>query len=462
MVQINFGQREVSCKVVFYGPGMSGKTTNLEIIHKKAPKEAVGEMVSIATETDRTLYFDFLPLDLGQVAGMRTKFQLYTVPGQIYYNATRKLVLQGCDGVIFVADSAPDKMPENLESLQNLRDNLAEMGLTIDDPNSAGFVPVILQYNKRDLPNAQTVAEMNAQMNPLNFPTYEACARDGKGVFATLKEASRLVIERLNKDHAPGSRGRRTGNSLPAQPPAAGQTPTPANNAVPAPPVAPTPPRPVPTLPAAPVRMPGANATHTPSGGNPVQRPAPPPAPPRPPAPRPPAPPPRPSAATPAAGVAVGGEPASPREKHLQKAKPPALGARGPGGPDLGATDPNLKKFQQQSSGGSGVKTMLIVLIFVLIAAVLLAVLTLFVPAVRALLPIGLQKQIEVLVGGPPSTTTTTAPSTTVVAPVQAPTTPVSKPPAPAPVEPTTTTTTTTTTPAESPVAPAPEVPSVK
>jgi len=119
MVQINFGQREVSCKVVFYGPGMSGKTTNLEIIHKKAPKEAVGEMVSIATETDRTLYFDFLPLDLGQVAGMRTKFQLYTVPGQIYYNATRKLVLQGCDGVIFVADSAPDKMPENLKALFN-------------------------------------------------------------------------------------------------------------------------------------------------------------------------------------------------------------------------------------------------------------------------------------------------------------------------------------------------------
>ena len=139
MVQINFGQREVSCKVVFYGPGMSGKTTNLEIIHKKAPKDAVGEMVSIATETDRTLYFDFLPLDLGQVAGMRTKFQLYTVPGQIYYNATRKLVLQGVDGVIFVADSSPEKMAENLESLQNLRDNLAEMSLTLDD------VPLVIQ-----------------------------------------------------------------------------------------------------------------------------------------------------------------------------------------------------------------------------------------------------------------------------------------------------------------------------
>src|SRR3954468_23070137 len=190
MVQINFGQREVSCKVVFYGPGMSGKTTNLEIIHKKAPKDAVGEMVSIATETDRTLYFDFLPLDLGQVAGMRTKFQLYTVPGQIYYNATRKLVLQGVDGVIFVADSTPEKMAENLESLQNLRDNLAEMSLNVED------VPLVLQYNKRDLPNALSVADMNAQLNPTNAPAFEACARDGKGVFATLKEVSRLVIEK--------------------------------------------------------------------------------------------------------------------------------------------------------------------------------------------------------------------------------------------------------------------------
>ncbi len=413
MVQINFGQREVSCKVVFYGPGMSGKTTNLEIIHKKAPKEAVGDMVSIATETDRTLYFDFLPLDLGQVAGMRTKFQLYTVPGQIYYNATRKLVLQGCDGVIFVADSAPDKMPENLESLQNLRDNLAEMGLTIDEVGNPGFVPVILQYNKRDLPNALSVADMNAQMNPQNFPTYEACARDGKGVFATLKEASRLVIEKLNKEHAPGARGRRTGSNMPAQPPPTAQTPTPAHSAVPRPPAAPTPPRPSQTLPP---RLPGAGATHTPSGGNPIQRPAPPPPPPRPPAP-----PPRsaynPGAATPARGTQTS-EPASPREKHLQKAKPPALGARRSGGPDLGATDPNLKKFQQHSGGGSGLRTILIVLVFVLIATVLLVVLTLFVPAVRALLPMGLQQQIETMVGGPPAQPP--APTTTPV-PVPAP-----------------------------------------
>ncbi len=423
MVQINFGQREVSCKVVFYGPGMSGKTTNLEIIHKKAPKEAVGEMVSIATETDRTLYFDFLPLDLGQVAGMRTKFQLYTVPGQIYYNATRKLVLQGCDGVIFVADSAPDKMPENLESLQNLRDNLTEMGLNIEDPASPGFVPVILQYNKRDLPNALSVADMNTAMNPLNYPTYEACARDGKGVFATLKEASRMVIERLNKEHAPGSRGRRTGGGLAPQPPVSA-APAPPQSPVPPPPAAPTPPRPAPTIGAG-RPMPGAGATHTPSGGSPVQRPpAPPPAPPRPPAQRP-----NPTAATPAMGINTIPEPASPREKHLQKAKPPALGARGPGGPDLGATDPNLRKFQQQSSG-SPVKTMLIVLIFVVIAAVLLVLLTLFVPAIRALLPIGLQQQIETMVGGVPATTPAPA------APAPAPAKPTASPSvaAPAPV----------------------------
>jgi signal recognition particle receptor subunit beta len=432
-------------------------------------------MVSIATETDRTLYFDFLPLDLGQVAGMRTKFQLYTVPGQIYYNATRKLVLQGCDGVIFVADSAADKMPENLESLQNLRDNLAEMGLTIDDTSSPGFVPVILQYNKRDLPNALSVAELNAQMNPQNFPTYEACARDGKGVFATLKEASRLVIEKLNKEHAPGARGRRTGNALPAQPPPTAQTPTPAHNAVPAPPAAPTPPRPAPTLPQ---RLPGAGASYTPTAGSPVQRPAPPPPAP----PRPPAPPPRsaynPAASTPTTGIPMG-EPASPREKHLQKAKPPALGARKPGpGPDLGATDPNLKKFQQSSGGGGGLKTVLIALIFVLIAAVLMVLLALFVPAVRAQLPMHLQ---GMLAGGSmeptaPVVVPLPVPAPVVVAPVTpvapdpAPVVaaPVTPAPAPLPVDPAPVTMTPTPVPAPeaiapvNPVAPAPETPSVK
>ena len=315
MVQINFGQREVSCKVVFYGPGMSGKTTNLEIIHKKAPKDAVGEMVSIATETDRTLYFDFLPLDLGQVAGMRTRFQLYTVPGQIYYNATRKLVLQGVDGVIFVADSSPDKMAENLESLQNLRDNLAEMNLTIDD------IPLVLQYNKRDLPQAMSVADINAQLNPMGAPVFEGVAREGKGVFATLKEISRLVIEKLNKEHAPAANRRRTNTALGA--PSA------------TPPAQPTAPPPIPTAPA---KVPPTNTTpmaqqrlpqrQMPVGAAPIAMPQQ--------AAMPqsarPAMPARPTQSTPARGVPQIPTPASPapiagdpRDKHLAKAKPPSL-----------------------------------------------------------------------------------------------------------------------------------------
>ncbi len=409
MVQINFGQREVSCKVVFYGPGMSGKTTNLEIIHKKAPKEAVGEMVSIATETDRTLYFDFLPLDLGQVAGMRTKFQLYTVPGQIYYNATRKLVLQGSDSVIFVADSSPEKMNENLESLQNLRDNLAEMGLTIDDPNAPSFIPLILQYNKRDLPNAMSVADMNAQINPFKHPVFEACARDGKGVFATLKEASRLVIEKLNKEHAPGARGRRTGANLTPQSQPAGGAPAADGTPAGATPVAsaPTPPRPLPVAPslppAPPPRPPAAPlpaaAAHRPSAvGMPQPRP------PAPPPPRPPAAPPRaagynPMSPTPAMGNPVSG-PATPRDKHLQKAKPPALDARGPGGtPDLGETDPNLKRFQEVNAGSGRTKIILIAIVFVVIALGLLTALAFYVPAVRSYLPSDWQQQIEIWMG---------------------------------------------------------------
>ncbi|MHC4201427.1 MAG: GTP-binding protein, partial [Planctomycetota bacterium] len=147
MVQINFPAREVNCKIVYYGPGRSGKTTNLEVVHAKAPPDSKGELVSIATETDRTLYFDFLPLNLGQIAGMNTKFQLYTVPGQVFYNATRKLVLQGADGIVFVADSNPEMRDENIESLENLAENLEENGLNIND------MPLVFQWNKRDLPN---------------------------------------------------------------------------------------------------------------------------------------------------------------------------------------------------------------------------------------------------------------------------------------------------------------------
>src|SRR5262247_593811 len=155
MVQINFALKEVNCKIVFYGPGMSGKTTNLEIVHQKAPEENKGELTSISTDGDRTLFFDFMPLDLGTIAGMRTKFQLYTVPGQVYYNSTRKLVLQGVDGVVFVADSDPAKLNENLESLANLEENLREYGKELRS------LPHVIQWNKRDLPGAMTTADLN-------------------------------------------------------------------------------------------------------------------------------------------------------------------------------------------------------------------------------------------------------------------------------------------------------------
>ena len=193
MVQINFALKEVNCKVVFYGPGMSGKTTNLEIVHQKAPEENKGELTSISTDGDRTLFFDFMPLDLGNVAGMRTKFQLYTVPGQVYYNSTRKLVLQGVDGIIFVADSDPDKMDENVESYANLIENLAEDGKDIRE------LPHVIQYNKRDLPNALPVAEIDKIMNKFGVPTFEAVAYTGEGVFPTLKTLAAMVLESIEK-----------------------------------------------------------------------------------------------------------------------------------------------------------------------------------------------------------------------------------------------------------------------
>ncbi len=194
MVQINFALREVNCKIVYYGPGLSGKTTNLEIVHKKAPESNKGELTSIATEGDRTLFFDFMPLDLGTIAGMRTRFQLYTVPGQVYYNSTRKLVLQGVDGIVFVADSSAAKMEENLESLENLKNNLAEYGKDIRE------LPLVLQWNKRDLPDALPVEELEAKMNDWGVPSFEAVAITGEGVFPTLKCLSGMVLETLNRD----------------------------------------------------------------------------------------------------------------------------------------------------------------------------------------------------------------------------------------------------------------------
>ena len=193
MSSINFATREISCKVVYYGPGLSGKTTNLQVIHQKMPQDKRTDMVSLATEGDRTLFFDFLPLNLGDIKGFKTRFQLYTVPGQVYYNSTRKLVLRGVDGIVFVADSQRSRQAENLESLQNLRQNLLDYGMSLDD------IPFVLQYNKRDMENVFTLDEMNEQLNPdKKIQFFPATAHNGKGVVTTLKTIAMLVIEKFN------------------------------------------------------------------------------------------------------------------------------------------------------------------------------------------------------------------------------------------------------------------------
>mgnify|MGYP001075045038 CR=1 FL=1 len=190
MVSINYSSREVCCKIVYYGPGLSGKTTNLLYVHAKVPSDTRGKMISLATEADRTLYFDFLPINIGTINGFAAKFQLYTVPGQVYYNATRKLVLRGVDGVVFVADSQPDKMDENIESLINLEENLREYGYDIND------MPMVIQYNKRDLPGVLPVEALNARLNTRGRPHFEASATVGNGVFDTLKLIIKLVLEK--------------------------------------------------------------------------------------------------------------------------------------------------------------------------------------------------------------------------------------------------------------------------
>jgi hypothetical protein len=190
MVSINYAFREICCKIVYYGPGLSGKTTNLIYIHKKAPPKTKGELISLATDADRTLYFDFLPLDIGPVQGFSTKFQLYTVPGQVYYNATRKLVLRGVDGLVFVADSQVAKLEENIESMNNLVENLEEYGYVLEE------LPMIMQYNKRDLDEVSTIEELEKALNPRGLPYYEAVASTGEGVFDTLKGISKLVLEK--------------------------------------------------------------------------------------------------------------------------------------------------------------------------------------------------------------------------------------------------------------------------
>ncbi len=193
MALFNYATRELSAKVVYYGPGLSGKTTNIEMVHHLLKPEQKGRLISLPTETDRTLFFDFLPLDLGQIKGFRVRFHLYTVPGQVFYNATRRLVLQGVDGVVFVADSQVDMMGSNIESLKNLHENLSTYGKKLAE------LPFVMQYNKRDLKNIASVQEMSKALNNLAVPVYEGVAKDGLGVTETLVGISRLVFANLRK-----------------------------------------------------------------------------------------------------------------------------------------------------------------------------------------------------------------------------------------------------------------------
>ena len=224
MSMINYASREINCKLVYYGPGLGGKTTNLEYVFAKVAPEKRGKMVSLATETERTLFFDFLPVDLGTIRGFKTRFHMYTVPGQVYYNASRKLILKGVDGLVFVADSQVDRMEANVESMQNLYDNMAEYGYDVTK------IPFLIQYNKRDLPNAAPISELQQQLNPgwevtesakqretkdsLNegewlitqidgtwiqrAPYVESIAVTGDGVFETLKHVAKLVLKALS------------------------------------------------------------------------------------------------------------------------------------------------------------------------------------------------------------------------------------------------------------------------
>jgi mutual gliding-motility protein MglA len=193
MTFINYASREINCKIVYYGPGLCGKTTNLQYIYDKTNPNAKGKLISLATETDRTLFFDFLPLELGTVRGFRTRFHLYTVPGQVFYDASRKLILKGVDGVIFVADSQVERMDANVEAVENLQINLKSQGYDLMN------IPYVLQFNKRDLPNVESVEEMKRLLVKKNEPVIEAVASKGPGVFETLKAVAKLVLADLTK-----------------------------------------------------------------------------------------------------------------------------------------------------------------------------------------------------------------------------------------------------------------------
>jgi signal recognition particle receptor subunit beta len=192
MSMINYASREINCKIVYYGTGLGGKTTNLEYVYSKINPDTRGKMISLATETDRTLFFDFLPIDLGEIRGFKTRFHLYTVPGQVYYNASRKLILKGVDGLVFVADSQPGRAEANIEAMHNLYENIESYGYDMET------IPFILQYNKRDLPDVMPVGELRAQLNPRGVPDFEGVATEGTGVFETLQAVSKIVVKALS------------------------------------------------------------------------------------------------------------------------------------------------------------------------------------------------------------------------------------------------------------------------
>jgi signal recognition particle receptor subunit beta len=194
MSLINYSSREINCKIVYYGPGLCGKTTNIQYVYNKVDPSTKGKLITLATEMDRTLFFDFLPLELGQVKGFKTRFHLYTVPGQVYYDASRKLILRGVDGIVFVADSQKARYDANIESLYNLHENLEEYKLKLDD------VPFVLQYNKRDMADIIDVEEMEQELNPEKFPSFPAVAVKGDGVFDTLKCVAKGVLKKLSNN----------------------------------------------------------------------------------------------------------------------------------------------------------------------------------------------------------------------------------------------------------------------
>ena len=210
MVVVSYSGKEINAKLVYYGAGLCGKTTNLEAIYEAVPDTSRGKMVSMKTQSDRTLFFDLLPLDLGEIMGFKTRFLLYTVPGQVFYNATRKLVLKGADAIVFVVDSEVGKMEENKESLANLRANLAEYNISLDS------LPWVMQYNKRDLPNIYSIDELNAELNPGGkVPFFEAVAREGKGVMETFQLVSQMLLERVTRDLKRQSGGSRAATPAP-------------------------------------------------------------------------------------------------------------------------------------------------------------------------------------------------------------------------------------------------------